>query len=240
MSSPSASTDPGIDPGEPPVRGLDGSIKSYVLRAGRETPAQRRAYESLARRFVLPLGPLDFAEAFGNDNPVVMEIGFGMGEATATIAAENPGINYLGVEVYRPGVGRLLWNISQREIPNIRIVEHDAVEVVAKMIPPGLLSGIHLFFPDPWPKKRHHKRRLVKRPFTELLASALTPGGYLYMVTDWEDYADWALAELNATKGLANTSDGFAPPRGWRPRTGFERKGLEKKHDVRELYFRRS
>jgi len=230
---------PGADSESEQIRGIDGSIKSYVLRAGRETPAQRRAYDSLSGRFVAPFreAPLDFAGLFGNDNPVVMEIGFGMGEATAAIAAENPGNNYLGIEVYRPGVGRLLWSISQHSISNIRIVEHDAVEVAVKMIPPRSLAGIHLFFPDPWPKKRHHKRRLVKRPFTEMLASRLKPGGYLYMVTDWADYADWALAELTATKGFANTSDGFAPPKDWRPSTSFERKGLEKKHEVRELYF---
>jgi len=228
-------------PGQEPEAGLavDGSVKSYVLRAGRETPAQRRSYDELSPLFVVPFreAPLDFAGLFGNENPVVMEIGFGMGEATAAIAAENPGRNYLGVEVYRAGVGRLLWNISQSSISNIKIVRHDAVEVVMKMVPPRSLAGIHLFFPDPWPKKRHHKRRLVKRPFTQALASKLEPGGYLYMVTDWEDYAAWALAELEATKGLANTSESFAPPRDWRPGTAFERKGLAKKHAVRELYF---
>ena len=234
MPSPSADGDEAE-----PILGMDGSIKSYVLRAGRETPAQRRAYESLSGQFVAPFRdePLDFAALFGNDNPVVMEIGFGMGEATAAIAADNPDMNYLGIEVYRPGVGRLLLNISERSISNIRIVQHDAVEVALKMIPPHSLAGIHLFFPDPWPKKRHHKRRLVKRPFTETLATRLKPGGYLYMVTDWVDYADWALEELTATKSFANISDGFAPPRDWRPSTSFERKGLAKKHGVRELYF---
>jgi len=231
MSLPSA--DDGTD-------GLDGSVKSYVLRAGRETPAQKRAYDELSGMFVVPFreGPLDFAGLFGNGNPVVMEIGFGMGEATAAIAAENPGTNYLGIEVYKPGVGRLLWDISRWAISNVKIVRHDAVEVVARMIPPRSLAGIHIFFPDPWPKKRHHKRRLVKRPFTRTLASRLVPGGYLYMATDWQDYADWALAELGATEGLVNTTDGFADTQGWRPGTAFERKGLEKKHEIRELYFR--
>ena len=223
------------------VPAIDSSVKSYVLRAGRETPAQRRAYDSLAGRFVLPFAesPLDFAATFGNANPVVLEIGFGMGEATANIAAANPGVNYLGVEVYRPGVGRLLMAIAEGSISNARIVMHDAVEVVASMVPPGSLAGIHVFFPDPWPKKRHHKRRLVKRPFTDLLATRLKPGGYLYMVTDWQDYADWALAELGATPGLANTADGFAPPCDWRPGTGFEKKGLAKAHVIRELWFER-
>ena len=215
-------------------------MKSYVLRSGRETPAQRRSYESLAPLFTVPFAetPLDFAELFGNGNPVVMEIGFGMGEATAALAAENPGVNYLGVEVYRPGVGRLLWNVSRQSLSNVRIVRHDAVEVVAKMVPRRSLSGVHVFFPDPWPKKRHRKRRLIKRPFTDVLASVLIPGGYFYMVTDWTDYADSALEELSATRGLANAFAGFAAPADWRPRTGFEKKGLAKNHEVRELYFR--
>ena len=232
------SADPGAAAGPGTGTGSQ-TVKSYVLRAGRETPAQKRSYDLLSPTFVVPFrdAPLDFAALFGNGNPVVMEIGFGMGEATAEIAAENPDRNYLGVEVYKPGVGRLLWDISRRSIPNIRIVRHDAVEVVAKMIPPHSLAGIHVFFPDPWPKKRHHKRRLVKRPFTETLAARLKPGGYLYMVTDWENYADWALEELGATRGLANTHGGFAVPKDWRPGTSFERKGLAKKHAVRELYF---
>ena len=218
---------------------IDLGIKSYVLRAGRGTHGQLKAYEQFSPTFVVPFrtAHLDFAELFGNGNPVVMEIGFGMGEATAAIAAENPDVNYLGVEVYRPGIGRLLLNMAERAISNVRIVERDAVEVVLGMIQPRSLAGVHLFFPDPWPKKRHHKRRLVKRPFTEALAERLKPGGYLYMVTDWEDYAHWALGELTATSGLANTANGFAEPRNWRPGTGFERKGIAKRHEVRELYF---
>ncbi|MCL2557920.1 MAG: tRNA (guanosine(46)-N7)-methyltransferase TrmB [Treponema sp.] len=214
-------------------------VKSYALRAGRETDAQKRAYDSLAPQFVIPNSPgvLDFAALFGNANPVVMEIGFGMGEATAAIAEENPGVNYLGVEVYKAGVGRLLWNISQRGISNIKIAQADAVEVVAGMLPGRSLAGVHLFFPDPWPKKRHHKRRLIKRPFTDALASKIKPGGYLYMATDWEDYAQWALAELGATAALVNAFEEFAPAQAWRPRTSFERKGLEKSHVIRELYF---
>jgi len=180
---------------------------------------------------------MDFAAVFGNGAPVIAEIGFGMGAATAIIAGENPANNYLGIEVHRPGIGRLLWEIERRSLSNIRIVEHDAVEVFEKMIPPCSLEGIHLFFPDPWPKKRHHKRRLVQRPFTQTLAGRLKPRGYVYMVTDWEDYAQWALAELGATNGLVNTADGFAEPRAWRPRTKFEHKGLAKDHQVRELFF---
>ncbi|MCL2609511.1 MAG: tRNA (guanosine(46)-N7)-methyltransferase TrmB [Treponema sp.] len=219
---------------------LNAGIKSYVLRSGRQTKAQQKAVEEFSGEFVIPYAAaaFDFPAVFGNDNPVVLEIGFGMGEATAEIALANPGINYLGIEVYAPGVGKLLWNIGQRSIPNIRIVRHDAVEVVASCLAPASLSGIHVFFPDPWPKKRHHKRRLIQRPFTDALASRLKPGGYLYMVTDWEDYAEWALPELAGTAGLVNEYEGFAPPQSWRPGTGFEKKGLAKKHTVRELYFR--
>jgi tRNA (guanine-N7-)-methyltransferase len=174
---------------------------------------------------------------FGNGNPVIAEIGFGMGTATAVIAGENPANNYLGIEVHRPGVGRLLWEIEQRSLANIRIVEYDAAQVFEKMIPPRSLEGIHLFFPDPWPKKRHHKRRLIQRPFTETLAARLKPRGYVYMVTDWEDYAQWALIELATTNGLVHTCGGFAKPRAWRPHTKFEQKGLAKAHQVRELFF---
>jgi tRNA (guanine-N7-)-methyltransferase len=161
-----------------------------------------------------------------------------MGTATAIIAEENPAKNYIGIEVHRPGVGKLLWEIEQCGLSNIRIIERDAVDVFLKMIPQCSLEGIHLFFPDPWPKKRHHKRRLVKRPFTGTLAAALKPGGYLHMVTDWEDYAVWALAELAGTEGLVNPFEGFSPPQN-RPLTKFERKGLEKNHEVRELFFRK-
>jgi tRNA (guanine-N7-)-methyltransferase len=214
-------------------------IKSYVLRSGRMSAAQRRSYETLSPLFCAPFAeaPLDFPRVFGNTQPVTLEIGFGMGAATVMIAAENPGKNYLGVEVHRPGIGRLLWEIENRGLSNIRIVEADAAEVLKKMIPPGSLGAFHIFFPDPWPKKRHHKRRLIRRPFTEALAEKLSPGGYVYMVTDWADYGDWALAELSATEGLRNVYGGFAPAQEWRPRTRFEEKGREKELEVRELYF---
>jgi tRNA (guanine-N7-)-methyltransferase len=214
-------------------------IKSYVLRAGRMSVAQRRSYETLSQYFCVPFTPdiLDFKRIFGNENPVTLEIGFGMGIATAMIAQDNPGKNYLGVEVHRPGIGRLLWEIESRGLSNIRIIEYDAVDVLEKMIPPSSLSAFHIFFPDPWPKKRHHKRRLITRPFTGLLAEKLCPGGYVYMVTDWADYGDWALAELSATAGLKNHYAGFAEHQSWRPETKFERKGLDKQHEVRELFF---
>jgi tRNA (guanine-N7-)-methyltransferase len=214
-------------------------IKSYVLRAGRMSDAQRRSYDTLFPRYAVPFGqePADFPQLFGNDNPLIVEIGFGMGIATALIAQAHPRRNYLGIEVHRPGIGRLLWEIENRRIENIRIIEHDAVEVLEKMIQDCSIEGFHLFFPDPWQKKRHHKRRLVTRPFTDLLAVKLRPLGYIYMVTDWADYGDWALAELSATPGLINRYEGFAPPQLWRPETKFERKGLNKNHQTYELFF---
>jgi tRNA (guanine-N7-)-methyltransferase len=204
--------------------------------------AQKRSYDALAPRYCVPFtrSPLcgGLRGVFGNENPLILEIGFGMGIATARIARENPEKNYLGVEVFRPGIGRLLWEIEQGGIENIRIVEHDAAEVLEEMIPDAALEGVHIFFPDPWPKKRHHKRRLVRRPLTDLLARRIRPGGCLYMVTDWAEYGEWALGELSATAGLVNAYGGFAPPQEWRPRTKFEAKGLAKNHEIRELFFK--
>jgi tRNA (guanine-N7-)-methyltransferase len=203
--------------------------------------AQRRSYETLGARYILPYEkkPLAGEAAFGNDRSLTVEIGFGMGIATAMIAEANPEKNYLGLEVHTPGVGRLLWEIEKRGLTNVRIVEHDAVEVLEDMIADASVAAFHIFFPDPWPKKRHHKRRLVKRPFTDLLAAKLADGGYLYMATDWAEYGDWALAELAATGGLKNAYADFAPRQEWRPQTKFERKGEAKHHEVRELYFSR-
>ena len=213
-------------------------LKSYVIRAGRFTTAQRKAYDSLAEKFIIPFSEekLDFSEIFAAGS-VTLEIGFGMGIATAEIAQANQQKNYLGVEVHRPGIGRLLWEIEKRSLVNVRIIEQDAVQAAEKMIPSGSLEAVHLFFPDPWPKKRHRKRRLVQRPFTETLAGCLKPGGYLYMVTDWEDYALHALEELTATAGLRNAYDGFAPPQNWRPVTKFEQKGLAQDHTIWEIFF---
>ncbi|MDR1446296.1 MAG: tRNA (guanosine(46)-N7)-methyltransferase TrmB [Treponema sp.] len=214
-------------------------IKSFVLRSGRITEAQKRSLEKFSPFFCIPFSesPPDFTRVFGNSNPLTVEIGFGMGIATARIAAANPEINYLGIEVFRAGVGRLLWEIERRNLQNVRIIEHDAVEVLSKMIPSSSVAAFHIFFPDPWPKKRHQKRRLIKRPFTGLLTEKLKARGYIYTVSDWEDYALRALAELSATPGLRNNFDGFAPAQAWRPRTKFEEKGLLKGHEVRELFF---
>lgn len=217
-------------------------IRSFVLRGGRLTAAQERSYNSLSGDFLIRYEPktLDFAGIFGNDNPVIVEIGFGMGRATAVIAGENPDKNYIGLEIHKPGIGRLLWEIEQRPLSNVRIIEYDAIEVFQNTIPLNSLEGVHIFFPDPWPKKRHHKRRLIQRPFTDCISLRLKPGGYIYMVSDWSDYADWALSVLTNTEGLVNVYNGFAEPQPWRPQTSFEKKGLDKKHEIKELFFRRS
>jgi len=214
-------------------------LKSYVIRSGHFTDAQKKAYDTLAENYVIPFTEekINFAKIFGNTQSVTLEIGFGMGAATAEIAQQNPDKNYIGIEVHRPGIGKLLWEIEKQSLSNIRIIEYDAVYAVEKMFPQNSLSAVHIFFPDPWQKKRHRKRRLVQRPFTETLANCLAPGGYLYMVTDWEDYALHALEELTATVTLKNAYDGFATPQSWRPVTKFEKKGLMKNHVIRELFF---
>ncbi len=214
------------------------TIRSYVLRSGRMSDAQRRSYENLGSRYCIPFqnGTINPELVFGNTNPLVIEIGFGMGVATAALAEANPQINYLGLEVHRPGVGRLLWEIEQRKLQNVRIVEHDAVKVLQSMIEDRSVRGFHIFFPDPWPKKRHHKRRLIQRPFTDTLAQKLEETGYLYMATDWEEYGRWALDVLFQTPHLKNPYGGFAPRQSWRPYTKFEQKGLRQERQIWELY----
>jgi tRNA (guanine-N7-)-methyltransferase len=216
------------------------SIRSYVLRQGRMTDAQRAAHERLLPRYGLPFAraPLDFTRVFGRSAPVVLEIGFGMGETSAEIAALNPQVDYLGVDVHAPGVGSLLRLIEARQLTNVRIVQHDAAEVVEHMIPAASLSGIHVFFPDPWPKKRHHKRRLLQAGFARSLAARLRPGGYLHAATDWADYAQWILEVLGQT-GLENTAERYAPRPAYRPLTKFERRGLALGHSVYDIVFRR-
>jgi tRNA (guanine-N7-)-methyltransferase len=215
--------------------------KTFVLRAGRMTDGQRRAVASLLPIYGVSLPRqqgenIDFEKIFGNANPIVVEIGFGMGEATAIIAENNPGVNYMGIEVHTPGVGRLLMEIERRDLKNIRIMDRDAVDVF-DAVKPKSLAGIHLFFPDPWPKKRHHKRRIIQKPFTDTLASKLQAGGYLYMVTDWAEYADTALAELSVTNDLKNAYDRLAPHQIWRPKTKFEERALAEGREIRELFF---
>lgn len=217
-------------------------IKTFVLRASRMTDAQKRDYETLSAKWCIPFDKkhLNFADIFGNSNPVVVEIGFGMGAATAIIAEQNPNINYLGLEVHTPGVGRLLGNIRDKNLQNLFIVEHDALEVLEYMIPDNSVAGFHVFFPDPWPKKKHHKRRLMQRPRTNLLTQKLYEGGYVYMATDWEPYAEFALEELSLTSNLKNKYDGYAPHQEWRPETKFEHKGLAAERKICELFFEKT
>lgn len=227
------------------------AIKTYVLRAGRTTTGQAKAVAELGPRFVLPYraAPLDFAAAFGREAPTVLEIGFGMGDATAHIAALMPEKNFLCCEVHEPGVGALLKRIGEKELSNIRILQHDAVEVLDHMLPPWSadaphpgLAGIHIFFPDPWHKKRHHKRRLIQPPLVAKLAARLAPGGYLHLATDWEPYAHQMLNVVGAEPLLRNTAEGgtgFAPKPGYRPLTKFENRGLKLGHGVWDLVFQR-
>ena len=219
-------------------------IKSFVLRSGRMSSAQKRSYETLFPLYAIKGNDsesdskiLERFSLFGNNNPLIIEIGFGMGRATADIAYKNPDINYLGIEVHKPGIGRLLWEIEKLKLKNIRIIEGNAAEILVNRIQDNSVSAFHIFFPDPWPKKRHHKRRLVKRPFTDLLAGKLVSGGCVYMVSDWADYGEWALKELSATKGLVNKYPAFSEPQRWRPETEFEKKGRLKNHEIRELFF---
>lgn len=223
---------------DPPHRRL----QSFVRRAGRTTDGQARAHAQFGPRFLLPYRaePLALEVAFGRSAPTVLEIGFGMGEATAHIAALTPEKNFLCCEVHQPGVGALLKRIGEQGLTNIRICAHDAVDVLDHMLAPGVLAGVHIFFPDPWHKKRHHKRRLIQPPLVTKLAERIAPGGYLHCATDWEPYAQQMLEVLSAEPLLANTAgDGFAPKPSYRPLTKFENRGLKLGHGVWDLVFER-
>jgi tRNA (guanine-N7-)-methyltransferase len=217
-------------------------VRSYVLRGGRMGTGQVRALAELGPKFVLPFSaqPLDFEAVFGSTLPVVLEVGFGMGDATAQVAAAMPTHHFIGVEVHEAGIGALLKRIGDADLHNLRIVRHDAVEVLRQMIGPASLAGVHIWFPDPWHKKRHHKRRLIQPGFVELLQSRLLPGGYLHCATDWQDYAEQMLQVLQAAPGLINQAQGFAPRPPWRPLTKFENRGLQLGHGVWDLLFRRA
>lgn len=217
------------------------SIRSFVLRQGRFSPAQREAYDTLLPRHGIAYSPapLDLAHAFGRPNPKILEIGFGMGETTAAIAAAQPAQDFLAIDVHAPGVGSLLRLIDRGQLANVRIISHDAVDVVQHMIAPGALAAVHVFFPDPWPKKRHHKRRLLQPAFVQALAERLVSGGYLHAATDWEDYAIEMLATFRNEPLLANSAEEFAPRPAYRPLTKFERRGLARGHGVWDLVFRR-
>lgn len=230
-------------PTDPPARDAPPRrpVRSFVLRAGRIGSGQQRALAELGPRFVLPYRPepIDAMAVFARRAPLVVEIGFGMGQATAAIAAAMPDHDFLGIEVHAPGVGALLRRIGEMGLTNLRIVQHDAVEVLQHMIAPASLAAVHVFFPDPWPKKRHHKRRLLQAPFVALLAERLAPGGVLHCATDWQPYAEQMLELLSAEPRLVNTADGFAPRPAHRPLTKFESRGLGLGHGVWDLLFAR-
>ena len=218
-----------------------GRIRSFVLRQGRVSNAQARHHEQDMPRWGIAYtaGPLDLTACFGRTAPKILEIGFGMGETTAAIAQAHPENDYLGIEVHTPGVGSLLKEIAERGLTNLRVIQHDAVEVLSSMILPDTLAGIHIFFPDPWPKKRQQKRRLLQPPLVKLLASRLAPGGYLHCATDWEEYAEQMLEVLSAEPALENTAEGFSPRPAYRPQTKFESRGLKLGHGIRDIVFRR-
>lgn len=214
-------------------------IRSFVTRAGRLSTAQARALDTLGPRYCLPYikDPLDIDSAFGRYAPTILEIGTGMGETTAHIAALMPEKNFIGVEVHTPGIGSLLKLIGERELQNLRLIQHDAVEVVTHRLLPESLDGVHVFFPDPWHKARHNKRRLIQGPFVQLLASRIRKGGYIHCATDWEDYAVQMLEVLSAEPSLQNSADGYAQRPSYRPVTKFENRGLKLGHGVWDLVF---
>lgn len=224
-------TRPKIDPSR---------IKSFIRRQGRATAGQRLALENHEHAFCLPpAAPFDAEQVFGRKAPLIVEIGFGNGACLARMAEARPDLNYLGIEVHRPGVGHLLMLLGQRGIGNVRIFNHDAIEMVERHIADHSIAGLHLFFPDPWHKRRHHKRRIVRPGFVELLNAKLMPGGYFHAATDWKDYAHDMLKTLSAHPGLHNTSPtgDFCPRPDYRPLTKFEHRGLRLGHGVWDLIF---
>ena len=216
-------------------------LKSFVKRGGRTTDGQARAYEQFGPQFLLPYraAPLDFEATFGRNAPTILEIGFGMGEATAHIAALMPEKNFLCCEVHEPGVGALLKRIGEQNLQNIRICAHDAVDVLDHMLQPATLAGVHVFFPDPWHKTLHNKRRLIQSPFVRKLAEHLAPGGYLHCATDWQPYAEQMLEVLSQEPLLRNTAEAYAPKPAYRPLTKFENRGLKLGHGVWDVVFER-
>lgn len=216
-------------------------IRSFVHRRGHITQGQRDALETLTGKWTIPYAAerLDLDQTFGRTAPTILEIGFGMGETTEKIATARPDDNFLGVEVFNAGVGSLMRRAEDNGLTNIRIIQHDAVEVVRDMIAPDCLTGVHVYFPDPWPKKRHHKRRLLQPTFVAALTSRIAPGGYFHCATDWEEYAHQMLEVLGGEPLLENTADGFAPRPDYRPLTKFENRGIRLGHGVWDLIFKR-
>lgn len=217
-------------------------IRSFVLRQGRLTEGQRKALEQWLPVYGVAYQPEPIAldQVFGRaESPKILEIGFGMGDSTAKIAQVQPERDFIGVEVHTPGVGSLLKLVGEMHLENIRVIQHDAVEVLQHMIPDASLDGVHIFFPDPWHKKRHHKRRLIQAAFVQLLCSKLKPGAYLHVATDWQEYAEWVLEVLQAEPQLQNTADTYAEKPDYRPLTKFENRGIKLGHGVWDIIFTR-
>lgn len=234
----SRASTPGSTPGSTPRRG----IRSFVRREGRITPAQKRALAAGWPRYGLdPDGFVDLGEAFGRDSERVLEIGFGMGDALLQMAQARPDRDFIGIEVYEAGLGRLLSRLMAREVGNVRILRGDAAEVLPRCIENSSLAAVALYFPDPWPKKRHHKRRLVQPAFASLVAAKLTPGGRFLLATDWEDYAEHMLRVLESTPQLSNEAGAgcYSPRSDERPQTKFERRGERLGHNILDLAFKR-
>lgn len=215
------------------------TIKTFVRRMGRMSDLLKDAHNELASRYLLSLTPgtvVDPAEIYPDMPERILEIGSGMGHALVALAEARPQTGFIGIDVHRPGIARTMLECRSRNLENIRLIEHDALDVCRGYLAEASLDGIHVFFPDPWPKKRHHKRRLIQQSHLPQLLRVLKPGGYLYCVTDWAEYGDWMLEETARCPALENPSGGFSPPISWRPRTRFEQKGLDKGHPIRELY----
>ncbi len=218
--------------------GTKRDVKSFVLRKGKLKKSQLEALYLYSDSYVVPFKEerLNFATLFGNTNPVVIEIGFGMGNATLQIAQEQSELNFLGIEVFLQGFAKLLNWVGGKKLKNIKLIRFDAVEVLEEMIEDNSVAGFHIFFPDPWPKKRHHKRRLIQPPFVELLTKKLKEGGYIYAVTDWQEYGEQFLEVLGENPNLSNPYKGYAQKQDWRPVTSFERKGVAQGHQIYEVW----
>lgn len=217
-------------------------IRSFIRRQGRITAGQQLALDSLYPKYCLdPQANYEFSQVFGRNAPVCVEIGFGNGESLARMAHANPDTDYIGIEVHRPGVGHLMMLLDQQGLTNVRIYCHDAIDIIEHKMPDNSLSGVHLFFPDPWPKKKHHKRRIVRPDFVELLARKLQSGGYFHAATDWQNYAEVMLAVLTENNTMSNTSttDNYCQRPEYRPLTKFEQRGIRLGHGVWDLIFRR-
>ena len=219
--------------------GTPREVKSYVLRGSYLKDSQVEAVRRYYHRYGIPFSTevLDFKKVFNNDHPVIIEIGFGMGHATYRIAKERDQYNYLCLEVFLSGFTKLLDKVGSEKLEHVRLMRFDAVQVLRSMIGDQSVAGFHIFFPDPWPKKRQQKRRLIKEPFAQLLAAKLQKGGYIYAVTDWEEYAYQMLQVFGSTPTLHNPYEGFAPSIAWRDTTSFEKKGLAKEHPINEVWF---